>query len=129
MLELSSLIQNLVNLIRNALSPVFSILMGFLNPVVAVAAGLTSIVAWLLGALADPQGAMNSVVNTTIDVIAAFLPSTPESLKLGTLLDGVAASMPAVGRGIISEIFITISSMFALVAVIKLYKLIPFKAT
>ena len=129
MLDLPSLIQNLVITIRNALSPVFSILMVFLNPIVAVATGLTSIVAWLLGALADPQGAMNSIVNKTIDVIAAFLPSTPESLKLGFLLDSVAASMPAVGRGVISEIFVTISAMFGLVAIIKLYKLIPFKAT
>lgn len=115
--------------LRNFFNPALSVLLLFFNPVIAFFTAVVSLVAWLLGALANPQGAMNGIVNKTIDLVAGILPSTPSNLKIGTLLTEVSAYMPAVGRAVIAEIFFTLSSIFILFAAVKLYKLIPFKAT
>lgn len=118
-----------VNSLRNFFNPVLSVLLAFLSPITSVFLSLVAIVSWLLGALIDPQGFMNGVVNKVIDVVASILPSTPTSLKVGTIINSVAALMPNVGRAVISEIFISLVAIFGLVGAVKLYKLIPFKAT
>lgn len=104
-------------------------LLQFFQPVVVFFVSVVSIIGFLLGALANPQGLMNKIVCGVIDGIATILPSTPNNLKIAYLIDSIASSMPAVGRGIIREFFITITAMFAIVAVIKIYKLLPFKAS
>lgn len=105
------------------------ILVNFLVPVIVVCTGLIILVGFLVSALNDPQGWMNSVVITTIDAIANLFPSTPENLKIGTIINSLGDSMPLVGRAVIREIFTTISSMAGIALVVKIYKLIPFKAT
>lgn len=101
----------------------------FLNPIVIFFASVAGIAAFLLGALADPQGFMNQVVCGIIDGVATIFPSTPDNLKIGTMIDSLGASMPAVGRGIIREVFNTILIIAGLLAVVKIYKLLPFKAS
>lgn len=101
----------------------------FLKPVVVVFVSIVSIVAFLLGALADPQGWMNSVVITTIDAFASFLPSTPENLKIANILSEIGDSMPLVGKAIVYEVASTIGTISTISLAIKIYKLIPFKAT
>lgn len=120
---------NLGSLLKNIFNPLFFIFAQFLNPVVSVFIATTSIVSFLMAALLNPEGAVNKFANSVIDKVAIVFPSTPNNLKLGYLLDEATSSMPSVGRGIIGDIFVTISSMFAIVVVIKIYKLIPFKAT
>ena len=105
------------------------VLINFLVPVIVVCTGLIGIVAFLVAALNDPQGWMNSVVITTIDSIANVFPSTPEELKIGTIINTVGDSMPLVGRAVVKEVFVTISSMAGIALVVKIYKLIPFKAS
>ena len=105
------------------------VLLNFLVPVIVVCTGLIGIVAFLVAALNDPQGWMNSVVITTIDAVAGFFPSTPDNLKIGTIIDSLGDSMPLVGRAVIREIFTTISAIAGIALVVKIYKLIPFKAT
>lgn len=83
----------------------------------------------ILGIITNPLGAVNAFINVIIDAVASVWPSTPPSLKIAALIDSVAATMPGVGRGIIREFFVTISSFFALAVVIKIYKLLPFKAS
>lgn len=70
---------------------------------------------------------MNTVIVAAIDFVAAFFPSTPENLKIGNIINNLASSMPAVGAGIIREIFGTITTIALLALVIKIYKLLPFK--
>lgn len=105
------------------------VLLNFLVPVIVVCTGLIVIVAFLVSALNDPQGWMNSVVITTIDAVASLFPSTPDSLKIGNIINSVGDSMPLVGRAVIRETFNTISSIAGIALVVKIYKLIPFKAS
>lgn len=118
-----------ISALRNFFNPAIAVILAFFNPVTSVFLAVVSLVSWLLGALSDPQGMMNGVVNTVIDVVATILPSTPNSVKVGTIINGVASFMPNIGRAVISEIFVSLLSIFALVGAVKLYKLIPFKAT
>lgn len=107
----------------------FSALLKFFSPVIVIFTSISGIIAFLLGALADPQGLMNQIICGAIDNVASLLPSTPDNLKIGALIDSIGDSMPMVGRGIVREFFLTITAMVAIVAVIKIYKLLPFKAT
>lgn len=107
----------------------FKVLFEFIKPVVVIFSSIGGLIAFLLGALADPQGLMNSIVCSVIDGIASLLPSTPDNLKVAYFVNSVGDSMPMVGRGIIREMFVTITAMVAIISVIKIYKLIPFKAT
>lgn len=107
----------------------FTTLFNFIKPIVVVFSSVGTIIAFLLGALLNPQGLLNQIVCGTIDGIASLLPSTPNNLKIGSLIDSIAATMPAVGRGIIREMFVTLTAMMAVIAVIKIYKLLPFKAS
>jgi hypothetical protein len=108
-------------------------LLEFITPVVIFFASIGTVVAFLLGALANPQGWMNSVICTAIDYIASIFPSTPDDMKIGTvvstLINGLGSSIPIVGVGIIREIFTTFLTIAGLALAIKIYKLLPFKAT
>lgn len=109
------------------MSRAVEILMGFLNPVVIVFASIGGIISFLIGALANPAGLANSIICGAIDIVVGLLPSTPSGLTIGGIINSASASMPAVGRGIIAEIFTTISLMVGLAIIVKIYKLIPFK--
>jgi len=102
-----------------------NIIKQFLNPIAAS----TPIVALALGAIADPEGWINSVICGAIDMIAVLFPSTPDNLKIAYLLNSVAAELPMVGRAIVFDTFQTIASISAMTIIVKIYKLIPFKAT
>lgn len=118
-----------VNALRNFFNPAISVILAFFSPVVSLLSACVAIVGWLLGAIADPQGFMNGFVNAVVDAVASILPSTPSGLKIGSIINNVAGYMPGVGRAVITEIFVSISAIFVLVGAVKLYKLIPFKAT
>lgn len=92
-----------------------------------VAIGVLLVV--LVGAVLDPGGAINAFLCFCIDIVAAVWPATPNDLKLGSLLASFAQSFPLVGWGIILEIIQTCVSMLVIVLLVKLYKLLPFKAS
>ena len=96
----------------------------FLEPVLKA---VVPLIALILGAIADPTGAINSLVCRLIDFIAIPWPSTPESLKLANLL------FPYPGSTILeyslTEMVSLALQFLGIVLVIKLYKLIPFKAS
>lgn len=99
------------------------------KPIYAFFASIGSLIAFLLGGLANPQGLMNKIIIKTVDVIAAILPETPSNLKVSSVLNSVAGFMPNVGRDIVYEVASTIAAIAAISLVVKIYKLIPFKAT
>lgn len=111
------------------MSKAFEVLFQFFKPVILVATGLASVVSFLLGALANPQGLWNQICVAAIDFVAQFFPSTPTEYTIGSVIDSIAVKMPLVGRGIIYEIFQVILVIAGLELAIKVYKLIPFKAT
>lgn len=118
---MSAIVQTIANF--------FTGLFTFFTPVIVFFVSVSTIVAFMLGALADPQGLMNQVVCSAIDFIANIFPSTPENLKIATILNSAGDSMPAVGRGVVKEIFSTLAIIFGLGLIVKIYKLLPFKAS
>ena len=109
------------------MSKLFTFLFSFFSPVIVFFTSVVSLVAFLLGALANPQGWMNSTICSAIDYIAALFPSTPDNLKIANILNSIGDAMPLVGRGIVRDIFGTIAGMAAVALAIKIYKLLPFK--
>jgi hypothetical protein len=88
---------------------------------------ITAPLSIIIGAIANPAGAVNSFLCRAIDLVASVFPSTPPNLKIATLLTSAGDSIPIVGRAVVYDIFSTIAIMFAVVLIIKVYKLIPFK--
>jgi hypothetical protein len=107
-----------------------SSLLTFVTPVVVFFASLVVVAAFLIGALANPQGLMNQIICAAIDFVASLFPSTPSGSHLVDLINaGITAAgsaVPAIGTGIITQIVQTIASLIAIVLVIKIYKLMPF---
>lgn len=87
----------------------------------------------LLGIIADPTGAAGHFICLTLDFILSPLPATPNALKISSLVAGMASalgqSFPLIGQGIFNEVFSGMAIAFGLLVGIKIYKLIPFKAT
>lgn len=102
--------------------------MAFLIPVAVVAITLFGLVAFLASAYLNPTGAWNGWVIGAIDHVAANFPSTPQQYTLAGLADSIADVIPF-GTGIIFEIFQSLIGLGGLMVIIKIYKLIPFKAT
>lgn len=106
-----------------------SALASWLNPIRATAIGFGGITAFLMGALANPNGLWNQIVNASIDVIVFLLPNHPDNLKLITIVNSVGSLLPSFGTAIIFEMAVFTSSVFLIFLLIKIYKLIPFKLT
>lgn len=100
----------------------------FLSPLVVASLGLFSIITFLITALADPAGQWNQIVNAAIDLISGFFPATPTELKIKYLL-GQVDGLPTIASFVICQILGALAQFFALAAIIKIYRLIPFKAT
>ena len=92
----------------------------------AVASGFLAILGRILSSF---FGYFNDFACGLIDIAAIFLPSTPASLKISSMVASVGGAIPFVGKGVVSEIFGMIASFAAVILAIKIYKLIPFKMT
>lgn len=115
--------------IVTTISNFFQFLLNFLKPVTVFFMSVTGLVAFLVGALADPQGFANAFICGAIDMISGIFPSTPENLKIGSIIASVSSQVPAIGCAVLQDIVTTLASIFAIFIVVKIYKLIPFKAT
>ena len=91
-----------------------------------IASAILSVVGRLLASFFS---FFNDVACGLIDIVAAFLPVTPPSLQISSLINSIGGTIPFVGKGVVSEIFITIASFAGVILAIKIYKLIPFKMT
>lgn len=100
-----------------------------LHPFLVVFSSVGTIISLILGAIANPKGAVNKFLVLMIDNIATVFPETPDNLKVFNVLDSVGDSLPSIGRSIVYDVAATIASIVAIMIVVKIYKLIPFKAT
>ncbi len=104
-------------------------LLRYLNPIVVFFSSIGGVVAVIVGTIQNPEGAVNTFLIKIIDLIHPIFPSTPDNLKIFSLLDEVAGSMPSVGRAIVYDVAQTLSVLAGFLVIVKIYKLIPFKAT
>lgn len=98
-----------------------------MDPVTLTA--IAAVFAVLVVAATNPASFMNQLVCGLIDIVAIPFPSTPENLKLASVVNVLASSLPIFGRAIIDSIISTVRDLFVVYLIIKVYKLIPFKAT
>jgi len=92
----------------------------------AIASGILAVIGRVLASFFS---FFNDFACGLIDIVGAFLPATPPSLQVSSLVSSVGGAIPFVGKGVVSEIFLTIASFGAVILAIKIYKLIPFKMT
>ena len=107
----------------------FNDLFKYLKPLLKYALSFTAPIALVLGAINDPEGAINTFLIKGINLISVVFPSTPEDLKIASIINGLGDQLPLVGKAVIYEILQTLAVIFGLTLAIKIYKLIPFKAT
>lgn len=102
----------------------------YLLPIAVAAVSLSAIISFLLGVLQNPSGFWNQLIISGINIIEPVFPSTPDYLKIGFLLESFLDSVPLVrflGERIVYSTIDGVSQIFALFAVIQIYKLLPFK--
>lgn len=106
----------------------FDLLKSLVGPVVRIALAVLFPLGYVIAALRNPSGALNHFAIKVIDALASVWPSTPEGMTLAGILLGPTQQM-GFGRYVISEFFALCGSFMAVIVLVKLYKLIPFKAT
>lgn len=84
---------------------------------------------WIAAIFKDPLGFLNQCINWIIDLFAAILPSSPDSIKISTQVNSITNLTPGIGSGIIREMYNSFAQLAGFALIIKVYKLIPFKAT
>jgi hypothetical protein len=107
----------------------FKFLGSLFSPITVVFIALSGFFSMLIGAVRNPAGFFNTLVCNLIDLIAAIFPSTPERFQIVKVLDAIASVMPVVGRRIVYDIAGTFALMALLLLVVKVYRLLPFKAS
>ena len=90
---------------------------------------IKEVIEWIVAIFKNPLGFLNQCINWVVDLIAGILPSTPEDLKINSLISKAGSSIPLIGEDLISELVSTFGQLASLATIIKIYKLIPFKAT
>jgi hypothetical protein len=75
----------------------------------------------------NPKGAINTFMIHAIDTVLAFFPSTPDNLKIGSMISGFYAAIPSpIGASLVHEIMVGVFALLPLFLAVKLYKMMPF---
>lgn len=80
---------------------------------------------WFGSILSSPGGFLNSFINFLITSSAVFFPSTPQSVKLSSLLAPILSTDSLVAW-LISQVLIGLSPALALYLGVTLWKMLPF---
>lgn len=89
--------------------------------------GLFDFLDFVVYAIFHPLQFLGFLVCSAADSLFSILPSTPDNLKISSLISSIGSSLPLIGSGIIHELFTTVASIVGILVVIKIYKLLPFK--
>lgn len=93
----------------------------FWNPVIVI-------LNFIMGIVVNPIGFIWWIVSSLLGLFAAVLPSTPAQLTLQNAVNNIGQTT-GLGTTLIAEIMGTVSQILVIVAVIKVYKLLPGKMT
>ena len=80
---------------------------------------------WFGSVLDNPGGFLNAIANVLITVSLAILPSTPQSLKVSSLLASIAQDN-ALAAWFIATVLSALSPALLIHYTIKIWKLLPF---
>ena len=89
---------------------------------------LIEIFNFILGMVLDPIGFVLWLIGQLLIIVSNVLPSTPQELTLQHAVNQIGETTN-LGTSLIAEIIGSASQILAIVAVIKIYKLLPGKFT
>lgn len=89
--------------------------------------GLFDFIALIWYIITHPLQFLGFLVCSAANSLFSILPSTPDNLKISSLISSIGSALPLVGSGIIHELFTTVASIVGILVLIKIYKLLPFK--
>jgi len=89
---------------------------------------LILIINFIMGVIVNPIGFIWWIVGNLLGLFAAVLPTTPVELTLQNAVNNIGTTT-GLGTTLIAEIINTASQILVIVAVIKVYKLLPGKMT
>jgi hypothetical protein len=80
----------------------------------------------MLACILDPTGAVNSFMIMLIDLVKGVLPDTPQGMTIASWVTSFQSSYPMIGGEILVEVINGILGMIGLLAIFKIWKLLPF---
>ena len=89
---------------------------------------LIDLVNFLLGVALNPIGFLWWLVMQGLVVFAGLLPDVPTEMTLDYVINQIG-NTTSMGTGMIKELVGIVGQFLLIVAIVKIYKLIPFKAT
>lgn len=96
------------------------------NWIFTMSCALTTIICLVYQAIKNPEGAINEFLINVLSSVLILFPSTPEDLKVASLLVKFNESFPQVGSYVLGEIFSGIVGLATVFFVVKLWKMLPF---
>lgn len=84
------------------------------------------IFALMIAAIADPNGAINTFMILIIDLVKNVFPNTPDDMKIASWVASFQDTFPIIGGAILVETLNGVLGMIAMMAIIKIWKLLPF---
>ena len=80
----------------------------------------------LMGILLDPLGFLWWIIGNGLIMVSKILPDIPDEMTLAGVANNIGQAT-GIGTGLIKELMGIVSQFLVIVAIIKIYKLIPFK--
>lgn len=96
------------------------------NWIFTMSCALTTIICLIYQTIKNPEGALNQFMIMVLSSVLILFPSTPDNLKVGSLLSQFAAAFPQIGTCVLGEILSGIAGLAAVFLVVKLWRLMPF---
>lgn len=111
--NIQSIIQNTVNWLVS-------------NWIFTMSCTITTILCLIYQTIQNPEGALNQFMIMAISSVIILFPSTPDNLKIASLLDQFNDTFPQVGSYVLTEILSGIVGLSTVFLFTKLWKLLPF---
>lgn len=96
------------------------------NWIFTMSCALTTIICLIYQTIQNPEGALNQFMIMVISSVIVLFPSTPDDLKIASLLGQFNTAFPQVGSYVLAEIFSGIVGLSTVFLFTKLWKLLPF---
>lgn len=103
--------------------------LAFVSSLAGIIIGLGIVIAFVVAAIADPSGWLNQSICYVVSMVVGVLPSTPSQFRFENIIVSLTSSLPNFLTFAVREAYLAFRDVLSLIAVFKVYKMIPFKAT
>lgn len=125
---MSLIIQLLVNWLGSNIQSIIQNIVNWLvsNWIFTMSCTITTILCLIYQTIQNPEGALNQFMIMVISSVIVLFPSTPDDLKIASLLEQFNTDFPQIGSYVLAEIFSGIVGLSSVFLFTKLWKLLPF---